>query len=561
LKVHSRIGALIVLSLVATACSKGEPGQSATPCSPSENADGSITIDCGEGGRITIARPADGAPGPDGASGEDGAQGEPGLNAVASSRPESAGENCPAGGHRIDVGLDENGNGLLDENEVTSTFYVCDGVQGSTGQDGYTPLVDVSEVDPGALCEAGGQRIVNAMDLNRNGEIDEDEITSTRYVCNGVDGQTTLIRLTPEPAGEYCPAGGQRMSKGVDTNRNGELDTDEITSTTYVCDGVDGAQTLVLVTAEAAGANCESAGQRVDTGLDTNRNGVLDQDEITGTSYICNGNEGQVGLTNLVRITSEPGGASCVSGGQRIDNGLDTNRNGVLEASEITATSYVCNGTPGEDGSDGSPALIRLTELSYTENCLYGGTQIDTGLDANQNGVLDDGEITQTALICNGPPKPELAGAGIQQDISLASLVQIGWNVCYNTTYDTIIGNDYDDALQNCNGQFLMLACREGGGDTIRLAAADHRDIVTRPVDATPTAHHVAGTVGWYYTPGYSWGFFEAGTPLGRFPCDVESVSGDRRLCWHTLDFDGGYRCGPNELNFSTSWQRLILTY
>jgi hypothetical protein len=55
--------------------------------------------------------------------------------------------------------------------------------------------------------------------------------------------------------------------------------------------GIDGKNTLVNTTTEPAGANCTSGGVKVEVGLDTNNNGVLDNSEInaTLTKYVCNG--------------------------------------------------------------------------------------------------------------------------------------------------------------------------------------------------------------------------------------------------------------------------------
>jgi|HubBroStandDraft_6_1064221.scaffolds.fasta_scaffold89132_2 hypothetical protein len=58
---------------------------------------------------------------------ETAARSDDATNAVVtSSTPEPAGSNCPYGGTRVEVGLDKNGNGVLDPWEVQSTFYVCD---------------------------------------------------------------------------------------------------------------------------------------------------------------------------------------------------------------------------------------------------------------------------------------------------------------------------------------------------------------------------------------------------------------------------------------------------
>jgi hypothetical protein len=61
------------------------------------------------------------------------------------------------------------------------------------------------------------------------------------------------------------------------------------------------------------------------------------------------------GRNALVKTTAEAAGANCAAGGTRIDAGQDVNGNGVLDAGEITATRYVCNGAAGSNGQ-GVPA-------------------------------------------------------------------------------------------------------------------------------------------------------------------------------------------------------------
>ncbi len=48
-----------------------------------------------------------------------------------------------------------------------------------------------------------------------------------------------------------------------------------------------GLQSLLLTTSEPPSSNCGIGGLKVQTGLDTNRDGVLQINEVTGTSYIC----------------------------------------------------------------------------------------------------------------------------------------------------------------------------------------------------------------------------------------------------------------------------------
>ena len=58
------------------------------------------------------------------------------------------------------------------------------------------------------------------------------------------------------------------------------------------------------------------------------------------------GATGPSGLSSLIAMATEPAGANCAYGGSRITSGLDVNANGVLDASEVTATRYACNGSP-----------------------------------------------------------------------------------------------------------------------------------------------------------------------------------------------------------------------
>ena len=57
-----------------------------------------------------------------------------------------------------------------------------------------------------------------------------------------------------------------------------------------------------------------------------------------------------------------------------------------------------------KDGTDGKTTLTRTTKEAAGANCKYGGTKFETGIDANNNGTLDDNEVTttQTKYVCDG---------------------------------------------------------------------------------------------------------------------------------------------------------------
>ena len=130
---------------------------------------------------------------------------------------------------------------------------------------------------------------------------------------------------------------------------------------------------------------CPNGGITVQTGIDTSGNGILDPSEVQNTQYVCNGTGGTNGQTALVSVTSEPSGTNCSAGGKKVNVGLDTNGNGILDASEVTSTNYICNGTNGANGLNSLTSIV--TEPSGS-NCSYGGLKITSGLDTDGNGAL-----------------------------------------------------------------------------------------------------------------------------------------------------------------------------
>lgn len=258
--------------------------------------------------------------GSDGADGAPGADGDPGSSALVDVSDEPAGENCAGGGYRIDHGLDADGDGSLDDEEIAGAFYVCNGDDGEPGEDG----------DP---------------------------------------GQTALANITDEPAGENCVNGGHRIDYGLDENGNGGLDDEEILGEYYACDGEDGEP----------------------------------------------GESGDPGRSSLASITDEPAGDNCASGGHRIDHGLDADGDGTLDAEEITGTIYICDGSDGEDGEDGENGEDAAEVLIETDDVYEAGfgcegyeatsIGVDDGAGGGTagDGILQEGEVRTVLRTCLPP--------------------------------------------------------------------------------------------------------------------------------------------------------------
>lgn len=114
------------------------------------------------------------------------------------------------------------------------------------------------------------------------------------------------------------------------------------------CAGDDGgslgtsSNALTRVVAEAAGSNCPAGGQAFQYGIDANGNDQLDEEEVKGTSYVCNG------AVVAPKFESIPvGDPRCPNGGTRI----------VIEGGASPQESIVCNGVQGAQGDKGDQGV------------------------------------------------------------------------------------------------------------------------------------------------------------------------------------------------------------
>ncbi|GAB4237001.1 MAG: hypothetical protein Tsb0034_11900 [Ekhidna sp.] len=325
-----------------------------------------------------------------------GVDGQDGFNALVNIEDEPSGTNCSSGGVAIAVGQDTNENGQLDNAEILSINYVCNGSEGTSSSKAL--VARTSPENPGSNCEAGGTLVEIGLDDNENNILDDTEVQSSFFVCNGLDGQdgadgsnggnngtdgsTSLIVATPEEPGDNCSAGGIKLQMGIDDNDNGELDAGEVVSTNYICNGeagsngTNGYNTLIVTNNSPSG--CANGGYQIKIGTDLDRDGILDEpDELQETFEICNGSN------SLIEVNSFSGSAgSCRSGngGLRIDAGVDDNGNGTLDFEEIDHTEYVCNGSDGAPGNSDN-----IYEFYFTEG-FNGYTGVLDGSISAKNG-------------------------------------------------------------------------------------------------------------------------------------------------------------------------------
>ncbi len=168
--------------------------------------------------------------------------------------------------------------------------------------------------------------------------------------------------------------------------------------------GATGKNALMSVSVEpSGGGHCAVSGSKIDAGLDINANGLLDASEVSSTQYLCSGTAGGGGANALVQMLDEPSGTNCAAGGKAINVGLDGNANGVLEAGEVSSSGYVCsgsagangvNGANGSNGANGLSTLFSIASEPVGANCAYGGIKISSAATTNYS--------------CNGAPSADL---------------------------------------------------------------------------------------------------------------------------------------------------------
>jgi len=166
----------VMLMFVFAGCGeKGAAGEAGSSCTVKDNEDGTVTITCEDGTEVTIA----------GGKGEKGESGTDGSKALVKTATEEPGENCTAGGVKIESGIDD-GTGNFEGDTVVT--YVCNGEkgiageQGEQGENGENTLVKTALEPEGENCINGGVKIETGTD-DGTGEFVEGTVKTT-YICN-----------------------------------------------------------------------------------------------------------------------------------------------------------------------------------------------------------------------------------------------------------------------------------------------------------------------------------------------------------------------------------------
>lgn len=143
--------------------------------------------------------------------------------------------------------------------------------------------------------------------------------------------------------------------------------------------GNDGDNSLIKTSEEPVGSNCTGGGLKVETGLDLNRNNLLDDNEIGTTNFICN--ENQLPLVYAASAsqsdTSDPVGIIIKN-----ELGIDSSRERITEGKFKGSLS---------EPIDQSKTIIRCNDIQL--NCMFSGAdEISLANTCGVNAYCDDYE-------------------------------------------------------------------------------------------------------------------------------------------------------------------------
>lgn len=199
-------------------------------------------------------------------------------------------------------------------------------------------------------------------------------------------------------------------------------------------DGTDGLNSLVSTSPEEPGSNCVNGGFRLDFGLDANRNGILDENEVTASQFVCN-TDSSNGFTSLISTVIEQPGENCGNGGYRLDVGLDTNYNGVLDVDEVSTSEYLCNGSSSDFSYQSYASLISQSGTDDpTEQVLENSLNINISWTRQDQGIylgtLDSPiDISKTVIFLTTPTSHTGVRGTLESNTEIRLELQNGVNV------------------------------------------------------------------------------------------------------------------------------------
>jgi Collagen triple helix repeat (20 copies) len=166
--------------------------------------------------------------------------------------------------------------------------------------------------------------------------------------------------------------------------------------------GSNGKNTLILTTSVAAGANCANGGVKQEYGLDTNNNGILDATEINAslTKYICNVMNGN-GSGNGWSVNGNTGTTPATNFIGTTDNTPLIIKAKNKEIARADPNGYLYVGVGNTDPKNTS-ALVSYGGISVNEGDLNIRQEDDASSGIFENLVISENGIQSTTFDQSG---------------------------------------------------------------------------------------------------------------------------------------------------------------
>jgi hypothetical protein len=160
---------------------------------------------------------------------------------------------CPDGGILVHSGIDENGNGQLDPEEADTVEKVC---HGASGESGLNALVEMVDLPPGdSNCPFGGVELLFGLDADGDGVLDSDEVEDQQFLCDeDVPSPSYIIGASGDPVsldGSWATGcvdlmnGTSQLRSGIASGKS-VVHTDEVFTNVSDCSGSYDYSLLIL---------------------------------------------------------------------------------------------------------------------------------------------------------------------------------------------------------------------------------------------------------------------------------------------------------------------------
>ena len=292
--------------------------------------------------RIFIKNGAPGEDGINGINGIDGIDGVDGVSATANVVYQEPSEGYPWGGYFLTIGVGDDTQTVFIPNGADG----INGLNGIDGQDGASVSITTEEVEGGTIITITQGGTVTNIFI-------KDGIDGTNGLdgidgIDGVDGVSATVTIEQTEGGYWLDitVGGETtrvfISNGID-GTDGQNGLDGLAGIDGI-DGIDGVSATIRTEVVEPSEGHPYGGYNM----------YITVGDETTVIFISNGADGENGLDGLNSLFVLNTTEVCESGGIEINMGLDINRNGVLDSDEVQYTEVLCNGVDGINGVDGA---------------------------------------------------------------------------------------------------------------------------------------------------------------------------------------------------------------